>query len=268
LPEGAAELGAALIRLGRAEEGEEWLRKAADEGIHTAAARLADFLVRSGRLAEAEPYARQAASGGEIMGTFYLGFILYSRGDTDGALRVWLPAAETGDAVCMYNVGRIFQERKQLPLAASWYRRAIDAGQHEGVYNLATALYGMGQDAEAIDCFAKAAEIPDATGLAQATYGLILFGRSQYAEARAYLNTALDAGSDIAEMYLRALFSTAPSGADGEAQLRAKAEFGDSDAGFATALIMLGRGQYLVSHYWMDRINEPPPSPVRIWRPG
>lgn len=271
LPEGAQEIAGALAEARKSEEAEAWLRQAADAGLHTSAARLADLLVRAERFDEAEAYARQAAGAGVPMGMFYLGTILYGRGDTDGALRAWIQAAEKGDQPSMFNAGRVFQERGQLPSAEFWYRKAIEAGA-EGMaaaaHNLGTVLWDMHQDAEAAAWLARAGEHDNPDAFSDTAYGLMLFGRGDYEAAKARFDRVSDSGYRNVEIYRQLLFADQTSDPEGEGRLRARAELGDPDAAYGMALISMGRGQYLVGRYWMERANQERTLVIPIWRPS
>lgn len=74
-------------------------------------------------------------------------YTAYDRADYKSALRVWMPAAEAGDAEAQVNVGEIFEkglgEAPNYQAALVWYRRAAEQGNGRAEFNLGT-LYEQG----------------------------------------------------------------------------------------------------------------------------
>lgn len=72
----------------------------------------------------------------------------FDRADYKTALRVWLPAAESGDPEAQVNVGEIFErglgDEPNYKLAVFWYQKAADQGSSRAQFNLGT-LYEQGQ---------------------------------------------------------------------------------------------------------------------------
>jgi predicted nucleic acid-binding Zn-ribbon protein len=66
--------------------------------------------------------------------------VAYDRADYQTALRVWLPAAEAGDAKAQNYVGEIYEKGLGVPpdfeRAAEWYRRAAERGDPQAQVNL------------------------------------------------------------------------------------------------------------------------------------
>ncbi|MEL7046980.1 MAG: caspase family protein, partial [Pseudomonadota bacterium] len=75
-------------------------------------------------------------------------YVAFDRADYKTALRVWLPAAEEGDAEAQNAVGEIFERglgtEPNEELAAVWYRRAAEQGYKAAQVNLAM-LYEVGR---------------------------------------------------------------------------------------------------------------------------
>lgn len=202
------------------------------------------------------------------MGIFYLGTILYGRGDADGALRVWIRAAEKGDKPSMFNVGRVLHEKRQLPGAEFWYRKAVEAGVGSAAaYNLGVVLWDLGQDAEAADWLARAGEQSDPDAFSDTAYGLMLYGRGQYEAAKVRFDRVIESGTRDVDIYRTLLFDNGAPDSNGEGRLRARAELGDPDAAYGMALILIGRAQYLVGRYWMDRTGDELLL-TPLWRPS
>jgi hypothetical protein len=74
-------------------------------------------------------------------------YVAYDRASRDGALAVWLPAAEQGDAEAQTYVGEIYERglgaAPDPASAAAWYRRAAEQGFARAQMNLGS-LYERG----------------------------------------------------------------------------------------------------------------------------
>lgn len=74
-------------------------------------------------------------------------YVAYDRADYKTALKVWLPAAEEGDAEAQNTVGEIFEQglgtEPNYEVAALWYERAARQGHKGAQFNLGT-LYETG----------------------------------------------------------------------------------------------------------------------------
>ncbi len=75
-------------------------------------------------------------------------YVAYDRADYKTALKIWLPAAEEGDAEAQNTVGEIFEQGlgtdPNYEVAALWYRKAADQGHKTALFNLGT-LYETGK---------------------------------------------------------------------------------------------------------------------------
>lgn len=75
-------------------------------------------------------------------------YVAFDRADYKTALRVWLPAAEAGDADAQNSVGEIFERglgtEPNYEVAALWFRRAAEQGHKGAQFNLGT-LYETGK---------------------------------------------------------------------------------------------------------------------------
>lgn len=90
----------------------------------------------------------------------------YKQGDFAGALAIWLPAAQAGDADSQAWIGTLYENGQGVAVdeatAFDWYVRSARGGNRLAQNNVG-AMYGMGrgvaQDfAKAADWFAMAAE--------------------------------------------------------------------------------------------------------------
>lgn len=78
-------------------------------------------------------------------------YVEYDRADYKTALRVWLPAAEAGDAEAQVNVGEIFERglggEPNYAMSVVWYKKAAEQGNSRAQFNLGT-LYEQGHGVE------------------------------------------------------------------------------------------------------------------------
>ncbi len=74
-------------------------------------------------------------------------YVAYDRADYKSALKVWMGAAQAGDAKAQNYVGQIFEKglgtSPDYPAAAIWYQKAADQGYGPALFNLGT-LYERG----------------------------------------------------------------------------------------------------------------------------
>jgi hypothetical protein len=109
---------------------------------------------------------RTTASDCRIRGGEYTA---YDRADYKSALRVWMAAAEAGDADAQNNVGEIYERglggQPNFEVAVIWYQKAADQGYARALFNLGT-LYEQGQGVpkdrlKALNLYRKAWGLPE-----------------------------------------------------------------------------------------------------------
>src|SRR5882724_116725 len=109
---------------------------------------------------------RTTASECHIRGGEYTA---YDRADYKSALRVWMAAAEAGDADAQNNVGEIYERglggKPNFEVAVIWYQKAADQGYARALFNLGT-LYEQGQGVpkdrlKALNLYRRAWELPE-----------------------------------------------------------------------------------------------------------
>jgi hypothetical protein len=109
---------------------------------------------------------RATASECHIRGGEYTA---YDRADSKSALRVWMAAAQVGDADAQNNVGEIYERglggAPNFEAAVIWYQKAADQGYSRALFNLGT-LYEQGQGVEkdrlkALNLYRKAWGLPE-----------------------------------------------------------------------------------------------------------
>ncbi|MFL0811182.1 MAG: caspase family protein [Agarilytica sp.] len=96
-------------------------------------------------------------------------YVEYDRADYKTALKVWMPAAEAGDAEAQANVGQIFERglggEPNYEAAIIWYTKAAEKGNSRAQFNLGT-LYEQGLGVEknkllALNWYRKAWGLPE-----------------------------------------------------------------------------------------------------------
>jgi hypothetical protein len=95
-------------------------------------------------------------------------YVAYDRADYKSALRIWMPAAESGDAEAQTNVGEIFERgiggAPNPEAAAVWYQKAADQGYSRALFDLGTLFeqgLGVPQDRmKALNLYRQAWGVP------------------------------------------------------------------------------------------------------------
>ena len=90
------------------------------------------------------------------------GVDLWRAGDYPGAVAIWQPFANAGDADAMFNIGQAYKLGRALPLdkaiARDWYRRAAAKGHMPAQANLGILLFQAGEKPEAARWLKMAAD--------------------------------------------------------------------------------------------------------------
>lgn len=194
-PEGMLFRAGRSLLLGRHEEHEEWVRKAAESGHPGAANQLAGILYSRGKSQEAETWILKAANWGDPDAMFNLaltlqengsteqalgwyrkvierhdgqtredaminlGLALQKKGDYGGAESWFLKAAARGRALAMHNLGCLFEDLKDYEKAESWFLKATKLGFIESMFLLAVVLRDQGKLDGASLWFERAARV-------------------------------------------------------------------------------------------------------------
>jgi hypothetical protein len=78
-------------------------------------------------------------------------YVAYDRANLETALKVWMDAAQKGDAEAQVTVGEIYERglgtEPNYEAAAIWYQKAAEQGNSRGLFNLGT-LYETGRGVE------------------------------------------------------------------------------------------------------------------------
>ncbi|MFF1480641.1 tetratricopeptide repeat protein [Streptomyces sp. NPDC058301] len=129
----AVHVGFLRHEAGDLKEAERWWRESAERGNSRGAYYLGVFLSRAGRLAEAEHWWRDGAA---LLGDPQesSGF----RAATEGGFSYTLgPAADSGEALCAYELGCLLDEKGDRGGAERWWTAAARAGHNEAVLRVA-----------------------------------------------------------------------------------------------------------------------------------
>jgi hypothetical protein len=125
-------------------------------------------------------------------------YVAYDRADYKTALKIWLPAAESGDADAQLAVGEIFEKGlgtdPNYPAAVLWYQKAADQGNKSAQFNLGT-MYEQGLGVEqnklqALNLYREAWGLPNDSVIFQAA------AQAEQAALRTELEQQLSAKSE------------------------------------------------------------------------
>ncbi len=169
-------------------------------------------------------------------------YVAYDRANYATALKVWLPAAQTGDKVAQTYVGEIYEKglgtAPDYAAAANWYQKAADEGYSRALINLGF-LYekGLGvpkDQATALKLYRKAAGVEGSINLeGQPTSGTqeelsklreeLERTRRELERARRLLDEErLKAGAEIERLTQKKLQAAAAGNAEETRQLEAR----------------------------------------------
>jgi len=105
------------------------------------------------------------------------GIDAWQRADYSGAIAIWRPLAEKGDADAQFNLGQAYRLGKGVPLnlgaAQSWFERAANSGHLDAQTTLGLLLFQNGNQPEGIKWLRKAAEQGEPRALL--VYGTALY---------------------------------------------------------------------------------------------
>ena len=146
------------------------------------------------------------------------GIEAWQRTDYAGAVAIWRPLAEKGDADAQFNLGQAYRLGRGVPinlaLAKSWFERAADAGHLDAETTLGLLLFQNGQQAEGLKWLRRAAVEGEPRALL--VYGTALYNGDGVTQDRvlgyAYVSRAAAQGLAPAKdtlAQLDALMSTA-----------------------------------------------------------
>ena len=101
--------------------------------------------------------------------TVHSGIEAWQKGDTAGAVAIWRPLAEAGDADAAFNLGQAYRLGKGVALdlsqAQNWLERAARKGHVDAQTTLGLLLFQNGNRVSAIRWLSRAAEAGEARAL-------------------------------------------------------------------------------------------------------
>src|SRR5213075_80444 len=105
------------------------------------------------------------------------GIEAWQRADYAGAVAIWRPLAEKGDADAAFNLGQAYRLGRGVPVnlaaAQTWFERAADKGHVDAQATLGLLLFQNGNQAEGLKWLKAAAEQGEPRALL--VYGTALF---------------------------------------------------------------------------------------------
>lgn len=141
------------------------------------------------------------------------GIEAWQKGDTEGAVAIWRPLAEKGDADAAFNMGQAYRLGRGVPLdlaqAQSWFERAARKGHVDAQTTLGLLLFQNGNRVAALRWLNAAAEAGEPRALLM-------------------VGTALYNGDGVPEDHVKAYAYVSRAAAQGLAP--AKATLADMDA--------------------------------------
>lgn len=155
---------------------------------------------QSRREKRARAAAAQPAQPAQLTPSVKNGVTLWQREDWAGAVTMWRPFAERGDADAMFNMGQARKLGRGLPRdeekARAWFRRAAEKNHRPSQANLGILLFQIREKEEALRWLKLAADAGEPR--AQYVYGVALWNGDgvprSLSFAYAYLARSADQG--------------------------------------------------------------------------
>jgi hypothetical protein len=105
------------------------------------------------------------------------GIEAWQRADYSGAVAIWRPLAERGDADAAFNLGQAYRLGRGVPInlgaAKTWFERAAESGHLDAQTTLGLLLFQNGDQVQGIKWLRRAAEQGEPR--AQLVYGTALY---------------------------------------------------------------------------------------------
>jgi TPR repeat protein len=157
------------------------------------------------------------------------------------AEQLWRRAVNLGNPDALYNLGVLLAERDETNEAEQLYRRAAELGNTSAMTNLGVLLRGRGETSEAEQLYRRAAEL----GNTDAIYnlGLVLHGQGGTDEAEQLWRRAADLGNTPAMTGLGVLLLGRGEIDEAEQLWWRAADLGNADAITKLGLVLYKRGE-------------------------
>lgn len=179
------------------EKSKVWLNKAATNGIEAALSLLhntgIDFLEEENSK-EAEAWWCLAAECGYKLSShniMVLGQMAAAKGEWDQAKRLYGLAAQFGQIEATFRLGLLAEQENVLEEAATWYEKAAQEGHPKAIDFLCTLgnkCEAAQNEAQALDCFRRAAKLGSYLGLTE--LGRCAFNSDRKEEAKIWFMLA------------------------------------------------------------------------------
>jgi len=145
-----------------------------------------------------------------------LGIEAWQRSDYSGAVAIWRPLAEKGDADAEFNLGQAYRLGRGVPInlaaAKTWFERAAGQGHVDAETTLGLLLFQNGDQAEALKWLKKAADQGEPRALL--VYGTALVNGDSVTQdpvlGYAYVSRAAAQGLEPAKETLKQLDQVIP----------------------------------------------------------
>ena len=169
------------------------------------------------------------------------GVRLEQQGKSAEAERLYVQAAERGDARAMNNLGVLYEKQGEDVKAQVRYREAARLGNTSALYNLGVLHERQGDDGEALTRYRRAAEAGHP--LAMRNLGVLLDRQGSFDEAERWLRKAIDAGNERALFNLGALLERRGASADAKSWYVKAVEAGDTVAMINLGILVRDEGE-------------------------
>jgi len=144
------------------------------------------------------------------------GIEAWQRSDYSGAVAIWRPLAEKGDADAQFNLGQAYRLGRGVPInlaaAKTWFERAAGQGHVDAETTLGLLLFQNGDQPEALKWLKKAADQGEPRALL--VYGTALVNGDSVTQdpilGYAYVSRAAAQGLEPAEETLKQLDQVIP----------------------------------------------------------
>ncbi|MBR7835681.1 sel1 repeat family protein [Actinospica durhamensis] len=214
---------------------------------------LVDYAVTSGWQVSDE-FWRLIMAEVDIPACVRAGFAAYNLGRTDLAEEAWRRSADAGDDQGMFNLAVALTKKGDPSEGEVWYRRSAESGNGTAMYNLAFVCLKRGDAAEAERWFRRSVEV--GTGAGMNGLGWLLFTRGDSKEAEGWFRGAADAGYINGLANLGVVFECRGEEAEAELWHRRAAEAGDREGMFNLACMLDRHGETNCAATWFQRAAE------------
>ncbi len=145
-------LGSLLINLKQNKEGVAILKAGVAQNHPESINRLALYYSDSGNNEQSKKLYLQAAQLGNAMSMYNYAFLLQEEGKNTDALKWYLKSAEAGYTEALNSVGYLYEQEADWVNARKYYEKSAEADDPFGIYNLAIILGNQFSDKSGRPC--------------------------------------------------------------------------------------------------------------------